>query len=111
MRGSSKMSTAILEAEAMDQKLLTEVQRQEAVLADLPENYEFPLFDGRQAVESQRKTPYKNPARAPREIVDNAYESGAKNVWIAFRRPADSERSKGQWKETVSAIAFIDDGP
>ena len=105
------MATAILEDEAMDQKLLTEVQRQEAVLADLPENYEFPLFDGRQAVESQRKSGYKNTARAAREIVDNAYESGAKNVWIAFRRPADAERTRGQWKELVSGIAFIDDGP
>ena len=105
------MATAILEDEAMDQKLLTEVQRQEAVLADLPENYEFPLFDGRQAVESQRKSGYKNTARAAREIVDNAYESVAKNVWIAFRRPADAERTRGQWKESVSGIAFIDDGP
>jgi hypothetical protein len=105
------MSSATVEIEAMDPKLLTELQRQEAVLADLPEGYEFPLFDGRRAIESQRKSGYKSIARAAREIIDNAFEAGAKKVWITFRRPVDSERVKGQWKETVSAIAFIDDGP
>ena len=60
------MSRATLEVEAMDPKLLTEIQRQEAALADLPEKYEFPLFDGRRAVESQRKSGYKNTARAAR---------------------------------------------
>lgn len=105
------MNVETLEPEAMDPKLLTEVERQETVLAELPEDYEFPLFDGRQAIESQRKSAYKNTARAAREIVDNAYEAGAKNVWITFRRPSESERAKGQWKETVSAVAFIDDGP
>ncbi|HVS35151.1 MAG TPA: hypothetical protein VMS17_06180 [Gemmataceae bacterium] len=41
------MSSTTLEPEAMDPKLLTEIERQEAVLAELPEDYEFPLFDGR----------------------------------------------------------------
>src|SRR3954452_9109230 len=98
------MATAILEDEAMDQKLLTEVQRQEAVLADLPESYEFPLFDGRQAVESQRKSAYKNTARAAREIVDNAYEAGAGNVWVVLKRPAEEERKSRERKDAVSAV-------
>jgi hypothetical protein len=105
------MSVETLEPEAMDPKLLTEVERQEAVLADLPEDYEFPLFDGRQAIESQRKSAYKNTARAAREIVDNAVEAGAKNVWVAFKRPAEQERAKHERREAVSAVAFIDDGP
>ena len=107
------MSTATLleEHEAMGQKILTEVQRQQAVLAELPDNYEFPLFDGRQAVESQRKSAYKNTARAAREIVDNSFEAGARNVWIVLRRPSDEERSKRERKDAVSAVAFIDDGP
>ena len=80
MKGVVEMSVQTLEREAMDQKLLTEVERQETVLAELPEDYEFPLFDGRQAIESQRKSAYKNTARAARGIVDNAIEAGAQNV-------------------------------
>jgi len=105
------MSPATLEPEAMDTKLLTEIERQEAVLAELPEDYEFPLFDGRQAIESQRKSAYKNTARAAREIVDNAFEAGAKNVWIVFKRPSEEERGKHERRDAVSGVAFIDDGP
>ena len=46
------MSAATSELETMDPRLLTELQKQDAVLAELPEDYEFPLFNGRQAVES-----------------------------------------------------------
>ena len=92
--------------------LLTELERQDAHLAKLPTGYEFPLFNGRQAVESQRKSGYQSTARAAREIVDNALEAGAKNVWIALRRAGDSgKRSKHQRKNTVTGVAFIDDGP
>src|SRR5207248_7964986 len=105
------MSSATLESETMDPKLLTEIERQEAVLAELPEDYQFPLFDGRQAIESQRKSAYKNTARAAREIIDNAYEAGAKNVWVVFRRPTEEERGKHERRDAVSAVAFIDDGP
>jgi hypothetical protein len=56
MKGVVRMSIETLERIGMDAQLLTEVERQEAVLAELPGNYEFPLFDGRQAIESQRKT-------------------------------------------------------
>ena len=57
--------------------LLSELERQEKYLAQLPENYEFPLFNARQAVESQRRSGYKDTAAASREIVDNAIEAGA----------------------------------
>jgi hypothetical protein len=105
------MSIQTLEPEAMDTKLLTEIERQEAVLAELPEDYEFPLFDGRQAIESQRKSAYKNTPRAAREIIDNAFEAGAKNVWVVFKRPAEEQRGKHERRDAVSAVAFIDDGP
>jgi len=105
------MSSATVEVESMDPKLLTELQRQEAVLADLPEGYEFPLFDGRRAIEPQRKSGYKNTARAAREIVDNALEAGAQNVFMTFRRPAEDERGRHERRDGVSALGFIDDGP
>src|SRR5437868_2393648 len=111
MKGMVRMSVETLEPEAMDQKLLTEIERQEAVLAELPEDYEFPLFDGRQAIESQRKSAYKNTARAAREIVDNGYEAGAKNVWVVFKRPSEEDRGKHERRDAVSGVAFIDDGP
>src|ERR1700738_5174956 len=111
MKRKCRVSSATLESEAMDSQLLTEIERQEAVLAELPEDYEFPLFDGRQAIESQRKSAYKNTARASREIVDNAVEAGAKNVWIVFKRPGEEERARHGRRDAVSAVAFIDDGP
>jgi hypothetical protein len=89
----------------------TEVERQQRVIAALGEDYLYPLFNGRQAIESQRKSGYKNTPRAAREIIDNAYEAGAKNVWIAFRRAGEGGRAKREWKEAVTALAFIDDGP
>src|SRR5437588_1550001 len=94
MKGAVEMNVETLEPDAMDTKLLTEIERQEAVLAELPDDYEFPLFDGRQAIESQRKSAYKSTARASREIVDNACEAGAKNVWFVFKRPAEQELAK-----------------
>ena len=105
------MSVNTLEPDMMESRLLTEIERQQATLDELPEDYEFPLFDGRQAIESQRKSGYKNTARAAREIIDNGFESGAKNVWVVFRRAAEGERAKNERRDAVSAVAFIDDGP
>src|SRR5690348_5576327 len=93
------------------ERMLTELQRQDDYIRELPENFEFPLFSGRQAVESQRKSGYKTTAHAAREIVDNAIEAGASNVWIALDRVSPSKRGKYERKDAVSAIAFIDDGP
>jgi hypothetical protein len=105
------MSTATAKPTAKERQLLTEVERQEAVLAELPEDYQFPLFDGRQAIESQRKSGYKNTARAARELIDNAFEAGAKAVWVVMKRPSEKERGKRERRDAVSAIAFIDNGP
>lgn len=98
-------------AQAVPDRMLTELQRQDDYIRELPENFEFPLFSGRQAVESQRKSGYKTTAHAAREIVDNAIEAGANNVWIALERVSPSKRGKYERKDAVSAIAFIDDGP
>src|SRR5205807_904123 len=56
----------------------------------------------RHAVESQRRSGYKDTASAAREIVDNAIEAGAERIDLVF----DSEPGK----KTVTAIAFIDNG-
>lgn len=98
-------------APVVDESLLSELERQEQYLAELPQDYSFPLFCGRQAIESQRKSGYKSTARAAREIVDNAYEAGAKRTFVVLQRLQDAKRKKRQRKDSVSAIAFIDDGP
>src|SRR5712692_10245743 len=108
MKGAVRMSVETLEPPAMDPKLLTEVERQDTVLSELPEDYEFPLFDGRQAIESQRKSAYKNTARAAREIIDNAHEAGAKNVWVVLKRPSEQERAKHERRGTGSLPASVD---
>ena len=61
------MSPATLEVETMDPKLLTEIQRQEAALADLPEEYEFPLFDGRHYRVAEKKRLQEHRSRRPRD--------------------------------------------
>ncbi len=92
-------------------KALSETQIQDKTTASLPDDYQFPLFNGRRALESQRKSAYKNSARAAREIVDNALEAGADSIWVVFRRPEEKARTKSQRRDAVTAIAFIDDGP
>jgi Histidine kinase-, DNA gyrase B-, and HSP90-like ATPase len=85
--------------------LLSELERQEKYLAQLPEDYEFPLFNARQAVESQRRSGYKDTAAASREIVDNAIEARATRVDVVF----DTVKAKNG-KQSVTAVAFIDNG-
>src|ERR1700694_2373540 len=106
--GGSRMKAA---AQPVPERMLTELQRQDEYLSELPSNFEFPLFSGRQAVESQRKSGYKTTANAAREIVDNAIEAGAANVWIALDRVSAGQREKYARKDAVTAVAFIDDGP
>lgn len=89
---------------------LSEIERQEYYTGLLDdETYQYPLFSGKQAVLSQRRSGYRTTAKAAREIIDNALEAGAKNVWMIFERPV--ARAKNERKNAVSAIAFIDDGP
>ena len=97
-------------AKPIPERMLTELQRQDEYIRELPENFEFPLFSGRQAVESQRKSGYQTTAHAAREIVDNAIEAGASNVWIALERISSDKREKYERKDAITALALIDDG-
>lgn len=88
--------------------LLTELERQEKYLSDLPPDFQFPLFNTRYAIESQRQSAYKHTAAAAREIVDNAIEAKATQIHIVIERPKN--RQKGERADAVSSIAFIDNG-
>ncbi len=89
----------------MADALLTEVERQKKYLDRLPEDYVFPLFNAKQALESQRQSGYRDTASASREIVDNAVEAGASRVDVVF----DAAKN-ASGKKVVKAVAFIDDG-
>lgn len=84
--------------------LLGELERQQKYLDDLPEVFDFPLFNARRAVESQRRSGYRDTAAAAREIVDNAIEAGATDVEIVF------DKARSGHKPVVDAIAFVDNG-
>jgi hypothetical protein len=91
-------------------ELDAEIARQEKYLAQLPENFDFPLFNSKHAVESQRRSGYRNTASAAREIVDNAIEAKATRIDVFFDQ---SKREKGKGKkeaEAVTAVAFLDNG-
>src|SRR6266404_4064461 len=89
-------------------RLLTEIERQKKYLARLPSNFDFPLFNSRQALESQRRNGYRNTAAAAREIVDNAIEAGARRIHVILDQGSDEKYGRS---ESVTAVAFIDDGP
>ncbi len=89
-------------------RLLTEVERQRKYLDKLPKNFEFPLFNAKQALQSQRRSGYRNTGAAAREIVDNAIEAGADKIHVIFDKP--KELKTRQRKNSVSAVAFIDNG-
>ena len=88
--------------------LLTEVERQAKYLAKLPPDYTFPLFNAAQALESQRRSGYRNTAAAARELVDNAIEAGATSIHICFGRP--KQLKAHQRAESITAVAVIDNG-
>src|SRR3989442_8794439 len=90
-------------------RLLNELDRQKKYLARLPKDFNFPLFNSKQALESQRRNGYRNTAAAAREIVDNALEAGAKLIHVAFDRPKRLEAFELQ--DSVSAVALIPSGP
>lgn len=92
----------------MEDRLLTEVQRQEKYLRELGPDFSFPLFNPKHAMDSQRRNGYRNTAAAAREIVDNSIEAKAKKVHIVFERAGgDKAYSRA---DSVTGIAFIDDG-
>jgi hypothetical protein len=88
--------------------LLTEVERQEKYLSRLPEDFSFPLFNAAQALESQRRSGYRNTASAAREIIDNAIEAKATRIDVCFERP--SALKAHQRANSIHAVAFIDNG-
>ena len=75
-------------------------------------NYAYALFNGKVAIESQRKSNYKTTARAGREIIDNAIEAGGSgtNIYVLIEKWGD-EAPRGIRKTTVRRIYFYDDGP
>ena len=44
------------EVDSVAKRPPTEIERQEKVIAGLGDDYTYPLFNGRQAIESQRKS-------------------------------------------------------
>ena len=92
------------DAEALD----AEVARQEKYLAQLPGDFDFPLFNSKHAIESQRRSGYRNTSSAAREIVDNAIEAKASRIDVFFDQ---AKREKGKKDgEAVSSVAFLDNG-
>lgn len=85
-------------------ELLSELERQEKYLAELPENFSFPLFNTKRALDSQRQNGYRNTAVAAREIVDNAFEAKASKVHVVFDTAVHTTRP------VVSSVGFIDNG-
>jgi hypothetical protein len=84
-------------------RLLSEVERQKKYLDRLPKDFQFPLFNAMQALESQRRNGYRNSAAAARDMVDNSIEAGATRIHVVFE-------TKKQGRQVVTAVAFIDNG-
>jgi hypothetical protein len=85
-------------------RLLGEIARQDKYLEKLPQDFQFPLFNAKTAVESQRQNGYRNTASAARELVDNALEAGATRIDIIL------ERTRGGRADSISAVACLDNG-
>lgn len=85
-------------------ELLSELERQDKYLAELPDNFSFPLFNTKRALDSQRQNGYRNTAVAAREIVDNSFEGKASKVHVIFETTIHTTRP------VVSSVAFIDNG-
>ncbi len=92
----------------LQDRMLSEIERQKKYLDQLGDHFTFPLFNSKRALESQRRSGYRNTAAAAREMVDNAIEAGATKVHVVFDRPSD--RKNYQRKDAVTAVAFIDNG-
>src|SRR5256885_6533430 len=92
----------------LQDRMLGEIQRQKKYLDQLGDHFTFPLFNSQRALESQRRSGYRNTAAAAREMVDNAIEAGATKVHVVFDHP--SNRKNHQRKDAVTAVAFLDNG-
>lgn len=85
-------------------QLLSEIERQQKYLAELPKNFSYPLFNTKRALDSQRQNGYRNTAVAAREIIDNAIEAKASKIHVVFDTNVNSTRP------VVTSVAFIDNG-
>jgi len=85
-------------------ELLSELERQDKYLSELPDNFSFPLFNTKRALDSQRQNGYRNSAVAAREIVDNAFEGKATKVHVIFDTAVNTTRP------VVTSVAFLDNG-
>jgi hypothetical protein len=94
----------------MDQseRILGEIERQKRYEEQLGNDFTYPLFNSKRALESQRQSGYRNTAAACREIVDNAIEAGATKIHMVMNRP--TQKAARQRKDAVESIAFIDNG-
>src|SRR5690242_5903422 len=97
-----------MENEMSLDKLNSEIDRQKKYLGRLPSTFEFPLFNSKHAIQSQRRSGYRNTAAAAREMVDNAIEAGATRIDVIFERPA--QLGPHERKDSVRGVAFIDNG-
>jgi len=98
----------IKEVQMSGKSFKTEYEKQDAVLNDLHKDFIFPVYSTMHAIESSRRTAYKDTASAALEIVDNAIEAGAGSIHIVFDQ-AVSKNKKKKLKNVVN-IAFIDNG-
>ena len=78
---------------SQDTRLLTELERQKKYTDKLGDDFQYPLFNSQRALESQRRSGYRNSSAAAREIVDNAIEAKASQIDIFFDQ---SKRQKGK---------------
>ena len=92
---------------------VSEVDRQRKVVYDVLEKdkeFSYQIFNSKLALLSQRKSNYKDTARAAREIVDNAIEAGGPGTIVyVIIEPWGDAAPFGTKKTTVKAIYFVDD--
>lgn len=85
-----------------------EWSKQDTALGKLGEQYEFPLFSAARAIESQRRSAYRDTASAALEIVDNAMESKA--TWIHVVMDPIERKVGKRTRKGIGAVAFVDNG-
>ena len=97
-----------IDTDATSDRLLTEVERQQKYLDRLPDDFAFPLFNAAQALESQRRSGYRNTAAAGREIVDNAMEAGASRIDVCFGKPKQLKaHQRAESRRSANTISIV----
>ena len=89
-------------------QLLNELERQEKYLAELPDNFSYPLFNTKRALDSQRQNGYRNTAVAAREIVDNSLEAKATKVHVVFDSTVNTTALwSPPWRSSTTVLGEI----